>query len=303
MNKMKNYLKGGEKALSASTINIYIDCPLRFYFSSIEDMKDEEEVAEQVDNKEFGTLFHAVAEWIYKPLCGSVVTADLLKLRAKEQVLTEAIHRAFSEKFFRSKEVRSLSGQHYLTGEMIRKYALKLIENDCKLTPFRYIGSEEKIQFPFRLTNGQEIQLKGFIDRIDEVAGILRVVDYKTGAKKGMYVKSIENLFDAEDEKRQSAIFQVFMYAFVYWASRPCPYNAVQPVLYYVRDFFLPSFDPVITYGKEKTPVTDFAYYRDEFEDRLRSCLDNMFNPSIPFTQTVHTKSCVYCPFASVCGK
>ena len=301
MAKMTAYLKGGGKALSASTINTYMDCPLKFYFSSIEGLKEEEEVSEHIDNREFGTIFHYVTEWLYKPLCSSMVTADLLKQQTKEQILTEAIHQAFSEKFFQSKEVQSLSGQHYLTGEMIRKYVLKTIENDRKLTPFRYISSEEKIQLPFRLTNGAEIQLKGFIDRIDEVEGKLRVVDYKTGKNHGLVLKSMESLFDAANEKRQSAVFQVFLYAFMYRQTDVS--KTVQPTLYYIRDLFLRDFDPTIYYGKEKQPVTDFSLYRAEFEDHLRSCLDSMFNPDMHFTQTRNTKLCAYCPFTKVCGK
>ena len=304
MAKMKAYLKGEGKALSASTINTYLDCPLKFYFSSVEGLKEVEEVSEHVENRVFGTIFHHVAEWLYKPFYGSVVTADLLKQRVKEQTLTEAIHCAFSQVFFRSKEVQSLRGQHYLTGEMIRKYVLKLVERDCELTPFRFIQSEAKIQYLFRLTNGVEIQLKGFIDRLDEVNGTVRVIDYKTGSKKGLDFKSPESLFDMADENRKSAIMQVFMYAFMY-ASPPSGglEGVVQPTLYYVRDFFSNDFDPVICQGKEKEPVTDFTVYQDVFEDCLRSCLDNLFDPDIPFMQASSTKPCVNCPFVRVCGK
>jgi hypothetical protein len=258
----------------------------------------------------FGNIFHRVVEWLYKPFIGSVVTADILKLRTKEKTLTEAIHRAFSELFFHSKEVRSLSGQHYLTGEIIRKYALQLIDLDCKLTPFTYIQSEQKIQYPIRLTNGTEIQLKGFIDRLDEVDGIVRVIDYKTGTKKKREFKSMESLFDMADENRLSAVMQVFMYAFIYSQTVcdiknpnrvPNPVR-VQPALYYVRDFFSDDFNPLIYQGKEKEPVSDFAVYRNELEGCLRSCLDVMFDREIPFSQTLSAKTCTYCPFISVCG-
>ena len=52
-----------------------------------------------------------------------------------------------------------------------------------------------------------------FIDRLDEVRGAIRVVNYKTGMKKDMRFKTVENLFDRTNEKRQSAIMQVFTYA------------------------------------------------------------------------------------------
>jgi hypothetical protein len=233
------------------------------------------------------------------------VTADLLKLRVRQQTLTEAIHGAFSDVFFHSKEVQALSGQHYLTGEMIRKYVLKLVERDCELTPFRYIKSEEKIQHLFRLTNGTEIQLKGYIDRIDEVDGQLRIIDYKTGAKKPLILKSIESLFNSTDEKRQSAILQVFIYAWMYPPSLPSggPEGGIQPLLYYVRDFFSDGFNPVIYQGQTKEPIMNFADYRNEFEDLLRSCLDSIFDSTIPFMKTPCTNLCSYCTFAKVCGR
>ena len=304
MSKMKSYRKDGGKALSASAINTYLDCPLRFYFSFIEGLKEEEEMSESVEDRMFGNIFHRITEELYKP--DSMVTADLLQLCAKEQSLTKAIHSAFSELFFHSKEVRSLSGQHYLTGEMLRKYVLKLIEIERKMTPFRYIRSEQKIQYPIRLTDGTEIQLKGFIDRLDEVNGTIRVVDYKTGIKKGLDFKSMESLFDSLYEKRQSAIMQVFMYAWMMPSASPLAGGlggAIQPVLYYVRDFFSNDFDPVIYIGKEKMPVTDFTVYRNEFEDCLRSCLDKMFDPDIPFSRTSNSKYCTHCPFSGVCGR
>ncbi|MDR2232555.1 MAG: PD-(D/E)XK nuclease family protein, partial [Tannerella sp.] len=302
MSKMEAFRQGGDKALSASTINMYLDCPLKFYFAVIEGLKDEEdEVSERVENNVFGSIFHRVMEWLYQPFCGAMVTADLLKLRAKEQTLTEAIRLAFAELFFHSKEVRPLSGQHYLTGEMIRKYVLKLLEKDSELTPFRYIRSEMKIQHPFLLSNGKAIRLKGFIDRVDEVDGRIRLIDYKTGSRKAMDFKEMENLFDMHDDKRQPAIMQTFMYACMYSlqdASKP-----VQPALYYARDFFSNSFDPTIYKGKEKASVHDFAEIREEFETHLRGCLDRIFDPDVPFTQTANLKTCSYCSFAGVCGK
>lgn len=302
MEKLAAFLVGGSKALSASSINTYLDCPLKFYFSSLEGLREEEEVSENVESSLFGSILHRVLEILYKSYCGALITADLLKLKAKESTLTEAIQVAFAELFFHTKDVKVLSGQSYLTGEMIRKYVLKVLERDRKLTPFRYIQSEKKLLQPFRLSNGREVQLKGFIDRLDEVNEIVRVVDYKTGIKKSLEFKSFESLFDKADEKRPQAIMQVFMYAWMYRqaVSEMMP---VQPVIYYMRDLFSDDFNPAIYIGKEKDPVNDFAMYHDEFETNLRICIDEIFEPTVPFTQTENIKKCSYCPFNGICGK
>lgn len=298
---LDDFLQSGTRALSASTINMYLDCPLKFYFSSVEKLKEEEEVVENVDNRVFGNILHQVMEESYRPYCGAQVTADLLRLAADEKGLTEKIRRAFAELFFHTAEPHPLNGQSYLTGEMIRKYVRKIFERDRRLTPFRYVASEMEIRHPFTLTDGRTVNLKGFIDRLDEVRGAIRVVDYKTGTKKDMRFKTVENLFDRTDEKRQSAIMQVFTYAWMYGdRSNGMP---IQPSIYYVRHLFAHEFDPSVYRGKEKEPVTDFAVLRDEFEDNLRHCLDEVFDPSVPFGQTIHTKKCSYCPFTDICGR
>ncbi len=301
LRRLDDFLSGGARALSASTINTYLDCPLKFYFSSVEKLKEEEEVAESVDNRVFGNILHQVMEESYRPYCGAQVTADLLRLAADEKVLTEKIRRAFAEFFFHSAEPRPLSGQSYLTGEMIRKYVRKILERDRRLTPFRYVASEMEIHHPFTLTDGRTVNLKGFIDRLDEVRDTIRVVDYKTGTKKDMHFKTVESLFDRADEKRQPAIMQVFTYAWMYGdRSNGMP---IQPSIYYVRHLFSDDFNPSVCRGKEKEQITDFAILRDEFEDNLRHCLDEVFDPSVPFGQTTHAKMCSYCPFADICGK
>lgn len=302
MNKLAAYRKGGSKAISASLINTYLDCPLKFYFSSVEGMKEEEEISESVENRVFGNILHKVVELLYQPFCGKTVSADLLKLAAKESTLTKLIRQAFAELFFYTKEPRPLSGQSFLTGEMIRKYVLKILERDRKLTPFRYVQSEKRMMHPIRLSDGNEIQLKGFIDRLDEVNGIIRIVDYKTGIKKSLDFKSIESLFDKTDEKRPQAIMQVFMYAWMYRLS-VSDVSVVQPIIYYVRDLFADDFDPAIYLGKEKELIGNFEIYHDDFEKNLRICLDELFNPVIPFSQTANIKVCSYCPFNGICGR
>jgi hypothetical protein len=302
MVKLSAYLKGGSKAISASLVNTCLDCPLKFYFSSVKGMKEEDEISENVENRIFGNMLHKVMELVYQPFCGQPVTADVLKLAAKESALTKLIRQAFAELFFHTPEPRPLSGQHFLTGEMIRKYVLKILEQDRKLTPFRYIQSEKRMMHSLRLTDGREIQLKGFIDRLDEAGGIIRIVDYKTGMKKPLDFKSVESLFDKTDEKRPQAIMQAFMYAWMYRLTMS-EGSIVQPVIYYVRDLFSDNFDPAIYCGKEKKLIADFEMLHDEFEEHLRRCLDELFDPAFLFSQTANTKVCSYCPFNGICGR
>ena len=116
-------------------------------------------------------------------------------------MLTGAIARAFASEFFKTEVVRSLTGQNYLIGEMIRKYVEKILERDGKLTPFVYIESERKINGLISLSDHSEIRLKGFIDRVDEVLDAIRIIDYKSGSGTTTF-SSIESLFNKEEKDR-----------------------------------------------------------------------------------------------------
>lgn len=306
MRRLDAYRKGGSKAISASAINTYLDCPLKFYFSVVEGIREEEEVSETIESDVFGSILHKVMEELYKPFQGKMVTVDLLKaIRKDTALLTGAIARAFASEFFKTEVVRSLTGQNYLIGEMIRKYVEKILERDGKLTPFVYIESERKINGLISLSDHSEIRLKGFIDRVDEVLDAIRIIDYKSGSGTTTF-SSIESLFNKEEKDRAKAVMQVFMYCWMYAHLAENKGKTIQPGIYYVRSLFSDPFDPSVYHRIERgksEKVEDFSGYAQAFEEGLRGCLDEIFNPEIPFTQTPTGKACSYCPFKGICGK
>lgn len=304
--RLQSFLKEGSRALSASAINTYLDCPLKFYFSVVEGVREEDEVSESIESDVFGSILHKVMEELYQPLCNKMVTADLLKAIRKDTALMKgAVARAFASEFFKTEVVRPLTGQNFLIGEMIRKYAEKVLEKDSKLTPFRYVESEKKINALFPISSGRFVQLKGFIDRIDEVDGLLRIIDYKSGQGVSVFT-SVDELFSLEKIKRPKAIMQVFMYAWMYGRLPENNGKEICPGIYYMRTLFSPHFEAGITYRPDRStsvPVEGFSTYASDFENGLRHCLENIFSPNIPFIQTPTGKACEYCQFKGICGK
>ncbi|WP_085535706.1 PD-(D/E)XK nuclease family protein [Massilibacteroides vaginae] len=303
--QLSTFRKGGSRALSASAINTWLDCPLKFYFSVVESIQEEEEVVESVESSIFGSILHKVMEILYTRFCGQMVTADLLQIIRKDtRLLTDVINEAYNKEFFKTEKIRPLTGQNYLNGEMIRKYVLKILSRDSEQTPFQYIMSEKRVKANFKLSNGDEISLKGFIDRVDEVGNRLRIVDYKSGSGLSSFT-GIDQLFDLEAKDRPKAIMQVFMYAWMYQNEVKQPIT-IQPTIYYLRTLFNDNFDPSVYLRIERgksDAVTDFSEYATAFEEGLRNCLDQLFSPEQPFMQTPTGKACVYCSFKNICGK
>lgn len=312
LHQLESFLGEGKKALSASTINSYIDCPLRFCLSSVMGLQEEDEITESVENRLFGSILHRVMEEIYKPLCNATVDkAWLGSVIANRENLRHKIDEAFAELFFHTPgDIRPLTGQNSLTAAMIEKYILRILRYDQSLAPFVYVGSERRILSVFPLSDGRRVRLKGYIDRLDEVDRSLRIVDYKTGTEKKMQFATPADLFDRDKGlNRQSAVMQVLIYAWMLHTENLTRSLPLRPSIYYVRSLFKDAFDPSI-YTKEEGQRTYGLLIDDfvgqclpDFEIAMRHVLDELFDPRIPFVQTDEEKSCSYCTFRELCGR
>jgi hypothetical protein len=293
-----------DKYLSASAINTYLDCPVKFYFSVLKGIEEEDIVSEMIENDTFGTILHRVMELSYKPLCGKLVTADLLNVISENKNMTEIIQKAFAEDFFHTDNSSPLVGQTYLYGKTIRKYANRILEYDRSLTPFQYIDSEKLIHAQIEIDDGKKVKIKGYIDRIDMKDETVRIVDYKSGKVSPLVFSSMESLFNLDAKDRKKAVMQVFLYAWAYSSEKTD--LLIHPSVYYIRNLFTKgNFDPSIrqTVDKEKLIINNFFALRNEFEDSLRATVSEIFDAGKPFIQTPNTKNCQYCPFKNICGK
>ena len=55
----------GTGTFSASSLNHYIDCPLQFYYEHVRQIKEQDEVVEDIDSSRFGTIYHEVMQRLY----------------------------------------------------------------------------------------------------------------------------------------------------------------------------------------------------------------------------------------------
>ena len=315
MAKLEHFLLSGEneKALSASSINSYIDCPLQFYLTRVEEMQQADEVKETVEDNMFGTIFHAAMEYLYKPYKGKMMQADDFDAMIKNTLqIDKEINRAFSAHYFKKKDgaVVTLEGNNLLIAHVIRKYILQILRTDKQHAPFCYAGSEERCHIRYSISGGKQINLKGFIDRVDEKEGHVRILDYKTGSGS-LDFKSFDEVFEHNNEKRPKYVLQTFLYGILYKEdekSKAFAQNkAITPGIYYMRDVFKEDFKTQLHYKSKERDIdeyiSDFAMYEDEFREHLTACLEEIFDPAIPFMQSESTKPCQYCPYKGVCNR
>ena len=299
MKLLNQFRAGGDKSLSASHINNYIDCPLKFYFTALENLSEESDVQESVEADVFGTIFHRLMEVIYKRFYNIDVTPNALTaIINNDAYLNEVLETAFSKYYFKDEgNPRKLQGQYYLIGEILKSYVKQIFKVDIKSTPFRYIGSEYRFNTTYKVNEQLAVNFKGSIDRIDNIGDSVRIIDYKTGTGETKF-KDIQHLFDSTKDKRPYQILQVFVYGLFYLMQNPD--TKLSPAVYYLRSIFN-DFDPKIT--MDKVPVIDLNSCLPEFKDKFDEVVKEIFNPSVPFTQTQNNKNCQWCSFKDLCNK
>ncbi len=299
MKQLNEFRGRGEKSLSASLINTYIDCPLKFYFSAIEGFSEEEEVQESIEFNVFGTIFHRLMEVIYKRYVNQTVTPDVLTTIIKnDEYLTDILEKTFARFYFKDENnPRSLEGQYFLIGEILKSYVKQTLETDKQITPFTYLKSEYRFKPQYKVNENLTVNFKGSIDRIDKVGDTLRIIDYKSGKGETSF-KDIAQLFDSSKDNRPHQILQVLIYGHFYLLENPD--TKVSPAVYYLRSIFK-DFNPAICF--QKHPIDDLSIYISEFKEMFDELIEEIFDPEIPFSQTKNNKNCEWCAFKEVCGR
>jgi RecB family exonuclease len=299
------------KSLTPSAINSYLACPLQFYLARLSPVviKPLNEVDEDIDNAQFGTIVHGVMEEIYKPFINRTVTSDVLKnIAGRKDDIARLVDKELDKILNPSPHTKrrklTLTGQQLLNKQVIISYIQHQLQNDALACPLRIIGLEDESHtYVLPLNDKVAIRLGGIIDRIDnaniEGHNRLRIVDYKTSAKRQV-AKSVEELFDTQ--KNAYHIRQALIYSLILSYEKG-EHELIAPTLNYLKLTTETSpMQSVVSLDKEI--LLDFTHTHHaakELEAELTSSFIPLFDKDIPFAQASSKSACQYCDFKDLC--
>ncbi|MBL7138650.1 MAG: PD-(D/E)XK nuclease family protein [Bacteroidales bacterium] len=304
---MEKLMAKASSGFSPTTLNAYRTCTLRFYFSEVAGLKEPEEAEGEIDPKTLGSAVHHALMNLFKPFKGSVLTrADVFSM---EPLIEAKIDRAFREVF---KGDSMTTGQNLLLVEvakiMVRKfirgeamYVEQLAEKGDTLTVDLL---EQPLSRLLALSlNGLEvkIRLKGFVDRVDRIGGITRVIDYKTGNvdKREVVVTNWEDLITDPGLDKG---FQLLTYTWLLAKQGDAAsYHAGILSLKKQAAGFITVTVPDEAQGSRSSLISMPELMK--MEEILRLILVDIFNQEKPFRQTRDQDRCVYCPYVTLCGR
>ena len=295
MRLLDRYRAGGSKHFSATAFKIYRNCTLQFYFSYVKDLREEDEVQEEMDSGVFGDICHSVMEKLYRPLVGKDLQSDVIRNIASD---VTHIYNMVCDEFREQLGVTELTGYHRLMADTTVSYVRNTLRHDAGLSPLRLVALEQSEHFDYEVSPGLSIRLMGIYDRIDMARGALRIVDYKTSSPKNKL------RLPASDEAFQVMLYGMMMLKYPprqLLRARIDPANCrLEGHLYHVRRFTDPTVSTSLT--GEEGELRDLRDKMPEFEQMFREMVTRIFDPATPFTQA-DKKNCLYCPFTDLCQR
>ncbi|MFH1914953.1 MAG: PD-(D/E)XK nuclease family protein [Pseudomonadota bacterium] len=159
------------RGLSPSTLDLYLNCPKRFHYEYLSNIRPVDQVAEDGDRGEFGSLIHEVLREFLTPHIGmgtDLASLDPLPLLALYE------ERLRASDLFRQLPVDTrmallMTGRHRLAAFVASQ------------EPATLLGLEQRLETTVDVA-GRSIRLQGFLDRVElRIEGVM-ILDYKTGA-------------------------------------------------------------------------------------------------------------------------
>jgi len=286
---------------SPTRIQSYMQCPLKFGFQLL-DFKEIDEKENDLDDADFGVLFHRLIEKLYLPLINhpEIQNLNLEKIitlaRRKYKITEENFWLAFIESTFKELfENRTLDGKNVLACSVLEEQIKHLIINDLRKSrtnPFTILNMEKKWSCTLELKTGsiRTVKCKGFIDRVDEDEFSIRAIDYKTGNIQSLSYPDKEKLFSNESPKEA---FQLMFYAWLMYQNGKTP--PFQAAVYEVRKH---------QYHYLKKDGAAFSIYENDlksFGSGLRKVIEEILHPGKALEQTDNHKHCKHCAYKNVC--
>ncbi len=286
----------GQNSLSASAINNYLTCPLKFYFENVEGIEQDDEVVEGVESNTFGTIFHNVLEQIYSKYKNEIVSEQIIK---KERDDNRNIERLIGENFAKELNVKEIKGRNIIIKELLKKYISLTFDYDISVAPFVYEDGEKRVEYKLPIYGGtKSVNFKAFVDRVDKLCqgDLIRVIDYKTGSINELpQGYAISGLFDGSIKKDCKVYIQLYLYALMMFDSKLVKGEAlgnIAMVVYLIKKM-----------SDAKTLSVDLeADKLMEFKQELTKCVEEIFNKDVPFGKKAGDH-CKWCPLNALCSR
>ncbi len=273
-----------EDGISPSALSMFLIDPMRFYFHHLLRVEEGKEHSKIIDAADKGNIAHETLKELYDSYVSKYIYEnDYDKILERLPIV---LNKKFDKYNVGNTE---RTGYNYLIYEELKKQCIKFLESEKELVKkgnkLKIIKLEERIEYNLDIKElPSKVKIYGYIDRIDEWNGKIRISDYKTGTVKKDKLKFFSDFsFDQLDFKKNydnKSLFQLLIYSYMYFKQ-----NSVVKIKAGIIPLKTPKdYYYNITTSKEKND-NDFLLKENfiQFEKELINIFKNLFDEKVPF--------------------
>jgi ATP-dependent helicase/nuclease subunit B len=276
---------------SASALDVYLKCPIKFYYSKVLGLEEKEDAGTELENQDIGKFVHAAMKTFYEPTVASPLKMEQIDIPRMERAVNDLFGAHFGGEN---------AGTLYLIKKQIlrqlvaflRDYQMPVLET----TPIII----EELEHPIRVSH-KGFNLEGRIDRIERRGNDVFILDYKTG-KDDSFAKINFKKLDVEQRETWSdaiSSLQLPFYLLLYTLKTGTDIRNVRPAYLFLGRNVL-SKDIETEFADE--PITRLEQFRLA-EEVIFRLLEELVDLTKPFEPTADLQQhCPSCPFSTVCG-
>ena len=285
--RLRELAKAG---FSPSSLTNYLYNPVAFYKQKILRIKEFDDVEETVAYNTLGTVVHETLDELYKPFIGKFLTVDAIL--QMEKITKYLIVKHFKLQF-KNGDLRT--GKNRLIFEVANRFVVNFLAQEKKLlkdenNQLKIIATEENLSAEIEIDGIDfPIRIHGNVDRVDELNGEIRIIDYKSGMVKSSELKVLN--FDQLREREQYKAIQVLLYAFLYSKSKK--YDSSKNIKAGIFSFknLNEEFLAINFSSNYRTPDTIITQEKlDEFLVEIKLYIKEIYNPAIGFIEPADLK-------------
>jgi hypothetical protein len=276
-----------KKTYSASSLNTYLNCPLRFYYQYVLGLEEKEDLLEEPEARDIGTFIHELLEEAFKPFKGRRPVIDGTFRAYFNQMLEQKFQQTFAQK---------MKSDSFLLKEIVMLRMKNFLQKEEQRDIEKIVSLEEEDSSDINLNCGK-FKFKYRIDRIDKMSdGSLLIIDYKTGStdlKPSSFDKIESKGFTRQIMKKTIKSFQLpLYYYFVGEKHSDCVINAA---FYNLKNSTLTTF-----LKNEDLSAKDRI--NAVFTKGLNAIFQELLDVNLRFTaDEENVNYCAGCPFFYLC--
>ncbi|MGB5498377.1 MAG: PD-(D/E)XK nuclease family protein, partial [Maribacter sp.] len=223
---------------------------------------------------------HDTLEDLYKPMIGDYLNKEVLKT-AKIGIDT-LVKKHFKKSYTDSSILR---GKNLIAFNVIKKYVGNFIDQEIVQSQrhkIKILALEKEMELKLDIPELRfPVNLKGKLDRVDEIDGVTRIIDYKSGKVMANQVVVSDWSLITEDYKYSKA-FQLLCYAYMY--GREGKINQFQAGIISFKNLNagLLGFATIESKKKNKSITHETL---NKFTVELKRLVLEICNPDIPFIE------------------